>query len=105
MATIPAFYRNNGKKHGLVIEPEDNVAVVTEDVRKGDLVSCALGDGEWEITAVEDIPVYHKIARTSFAEGDRIIKYGQIIGAAVTEIKEGAHVHCHNVKSLSRRDP
>ncbi len=105
MSAISSAPRNNGKKHGLTIEPEDNVAVVTEDVRKGDVVSCAMGDGEREITALEDIPIYHKIAMTTFAEGNRIVKYGQIIGAAVTGIRKGSHVHCHNVKSLSREEP
>ena len=42
----------------LRIEPEDNVAVVAQDTRKGDVLRHAGG----EVTALEDIGLGHKIA-------------------------------------------
>lgn len=89
-------------KGGLIIEPEDNVVVVTEDVHKGDTVSYKLDGTYYEIQACQDIPVYHKIARCALAAGEPVVKYGQIIGVAVSDINEGDHVHVHNVKSMSK---
>lgn len=42
-------------KGGLIIEPEDNVVVVTEDVHKCDTVSYKLDGTYYEIQASQDI--------------------------------------------------
>ncbi|MCD8391488.1 MAG: altronate dehydratase family protein [Firmicutes bacterium] len=41
----------------------------------------------------------HKTALRDIAAGEDIIKYGYPIGSAVTDIKCGAHVHTHNIKT------
>ncbi len=41
----------------------------------------------------------HKYARTNIACGDNIIKYGNPIGHATADIKQGEHVHSHNMKT------
>ena len=41
----------------------------------------------------------HKYARCDIANGELIIKYGQPIGHATSDIKIGEHVHTHNVKT------
>jgi len=46
-----------------------------------------------------DIPAGHKYALRDIKEGETVIKYGQIIGRAKCDIKEGEWVHTHNVKS------
>ena len=46
-----------------------------------------------------DIPAGHKIAIKDVKKGDKIIKYGEVIGVAKDDIKEGDWVHVHNVKS------
>jgi urease beta subunit len=33
-------------------------------------------------------------------EGDKVIKYGAVIGQATRPIRVGDHVHVHNMKSL-----
>ncbi|WP_375688285.1 UxaA family hydrolase [Pseudooceanicola sp. LIPI14-2-Ac024] len=38
----------------------------------------------------------HKIARQAIAKGAEILKFGQVIGHASTEIAAGDHVHSHN---------
>lgn len=88
-------------KHGLIIDPKDNVVVVTEDILKGDTVSYTLDGISYEIRAEGNVPVYHKIARAEIKQGDKVIKYGQIIGVATEDIPVGMHVHTHNVKSMS----
>lgn len=69
----------------LQIHPLDNVAVALSDI--------AAGDG----IAAEAVPTAHKISLRSIAKGERIIKYGQMIGTATVDIPAGHWVHVHNV--------
>lgn len=46
-----------------------------------------------------DIENGHKYAERDIKAGENIIKYGQPIGHAVTDIKAGEHVHTHNMKT------
>ncbi len=64
---------------GVIINKKDNVGVSLE------------GQGE--------IPAGHKYALKDIAKGECIIKYGEIIGRATSDIKAGDWVHTHNVKS------
>lgn len=82
---------------GLLMDPRDNVAVVTQNVKKGDSVSV---EGTW-YTAAEDIPVGHKMALRAIANGEMIYKYGKVIGRASADISEGSWVHCHNVEDIT----
>ncbi len=41
----------------------------------------------------------HKYAKANIQKGDRAIKYGFPIGIATSDIKEGEHVHSHNLKT------
>ena len=47
----------------------------------------------------ESIPAGHKYALCDIAQGEYIVKYGEIIGRATQDIKQGEWVHTHNVKS------
>lgn len=87
--------------NGLIIQDRDNVAVVIEPVKKGDKVQYSLSDRSvCEIVALEDIPVYHKIAVRPIRRGEKIVKYGEHIGEASRDIRAGEHVHVHNVDSV-----
>jgi len=82
---------------------EDNVGVAIEDIRAGDeaqgvyIEDRSMGP---VIKALEDIPLGHKIALRDIKAGERVIKYGRVIGVATRDIKAGEHVHIHNVKSI-----
>ena len=41
----------------------------------------------------------HKYALRDIAKGENIIKYGNPIGHATSDIKKGEHVHTHNIKT------
>lgn len=73
------------------ISEEDNVAVAVEKAEKGSVV--------FGITAVDDIPFGHKIALEDIKKGENVIKYGNPIGHAETDIKKGEWVHSHNLKT------
>lgn len=51
------------------------------------------------LAGMENIPAGHKFALCDIAKGEYVVKYGEIIGRASTDIKKGEWVHTHNVKS------
>ena len=73
----------------------DNVAVCLEQGQKGEVVEL----NEKQLTLLDEIPVGHKVALKSIDAGENIIKYGAPIGHATEQIREGAHVHAHNLKT------
>ncbi len=52
-----------------------------------------------EIRALEEIPDGHKLAVTDIAAGTPVLKYGIPIGTATKDIKKGAWVHLHCMRS------
>ena len=81
------------------IDPQDNVAVVTEDTKQGAMVYEL--SQNIHIKANQDIPQGHKIALNDISAGEMIIKYGMIIGRSNKEIPAGSWVHCHNVDDIT----
>jgi len=66
-------------KNRIIINPNDNVAVLLED--------------ELNINAG------HKVALKDIFKDEPIIKYGEIIGRAIADIKKDDWVHTHNMKT------
>ena len=88
--------------HFLVHNPQDSAGViVVEDARTGmDLEGWVMDTDETiHVTALDDIPIGHKVALSDIKNGDTVIKYGHDIGKAVADIKRGGHLHVHNVKT------
>jgi galactarate dehydratase len=76
-----------GKPLLVTIDSRDNVAVV---VNPGGLrAGTVFDDG---LTLVEDVPQGHKVAIVDIAEGDGVIRYGEIIGHAVKPLRRGSWV-------------
>jgi altronate dehydratase len=82
-----------------VLDVNDNVAVATDALAEGETITV----GDASVTLTEAIPVGHKLATATIADGAHVYKYGEIIGVAIRAIPVGAHVHVHNV--LSARLP
>ena len=80
----------------LVLDAADNVAVSLDEILPG--AELRLSTGE-TISAREQIPFAHKIARSSIAAGGSVLKYGVPIAFATQTIEAGAWVHGHNSKS------
>ncbi len=88
---------------GLIHSKNDDVCVATTDIRKGEEVICAYLENPSSYVIVkseEDIPLGHKIALRDIKKGDKVQKYGRVIGEATKDITKGEHVHVHNIKSL-----
>lgn len=94
-----------GQIIGLKIHDLDNTATVfCENVNKNSNIN--IYDSKnyiLDIKANQDIDYGHKIAICDICEGDFIIKFGEKIGIAIKDIKQGDHVHIHNIKSLRAR--
>lgn len=85
--------------NAMMIDTKDNVAVAIEPIAAGDAVSYLAAGKTVELTAAEDITIYHKLAARDIAQGEPVVKYGEHIGVATAPIPKGAHVHVHNVVS------
>jgi hypothetical protein len=81
---------------GLMMRPDDDVAVLLDDARAGDFVE--VGEAG-SVTLVEAIPQGHKLAVHDIGKGTEVRKYGSTIGLATVPIAAGSHVHVHNVES------
>ena len=85
----------------IVLDPKDNVATCMRGARAGQHVSC-LEICEQIVNCVQDIPPYHKIALHAIAKGDPVYKYGEVIGLATEDIRQGAWVSDANIRGASR---
>lgn len=83
----------------LVLDVSDNVAVALRDLKPEDVVNVFLGDVIKVVKIRDKIPKGHKFAIKNIKKGEKILKYGEIIGIASKDILEGEHVHVHNVIS------
>ncbi len=86
----------------LVHHENDSVGVAVEDLKPKDKAKGRFLDTnkEIEIGILEDVPLGHKIALKDIKSGETIFEYGEKIGIATRNIKQGEHVHVHNIKSL-----
>lgn len=79
----------------LHINTADNVGIALADIHAGTTVEIA---GR-KLAIARDIPRGHKFALRSIAQGENVLKFGQPIGHATEAVKEGEHVHVHNVRT------
>jgi altronate dehydratase small subunit len=85
--------------NAMLIDPADDVVVAIESIGKGETVEYVCNGEAVQFPALEDITIYHKVARRDISTGAPVIKYGQHIGIAACDIRKGEHVHIHNVTS------
>lgn len=76
-------------KQTIVIHPADSVGVALVSLEKG-----VAAEG---VTLAENIEKGHKFALKPIKCGEKIIKYGEVIGKATADIGAGEHVHTHNM--------
>ena len=81
----------------LMMDPKDNIAVCLRDFKAGEKVSLRVGPKTTHVKVQDPIPRGHKICVEEIQNGARVIKYGEVIGRASTDIRIGQHVHVHNV--------
>ncbi|MEJ6573540.1 MAG: UxaA family hydrolase [Actinomycetes bacterium] len=77
----------------LILNENDNIAVSLVDLDIGEV----LGQDGLNLTIQNRIPRGHKVATKAIAKNEGVIKYGERMGHATSNIKLGEHVHTHNV--------
>jgi altronate dehydratase small subunit len=87
----------------VMMKPLDSVAVALEQIPAGTQLTIECGDYQAQITLAETIEFGHKFAVRSIDQGADILKYGEVIGAAVRDIAPGEHVHVHNLEGKRGR--
>ncbi|MBA69121.1 MAG: galactonate dehydratase [Rhizobiales bacterium] len=73
------------------LHADDNVVIALADLAAGLTV-----DGV-PVPLPQTVSRGHKIATSAIAEGENVVRYGQIIGQAKSAISPGEHVHVHNL--------
>lgn len=82
-----------------VIDAADNVATALTELQPGMIL--LTGDAlHAQMRVVQKIPMGHKTALRDIERGEKIIKYGVVIGCATKAIPKGSWVHLHCMKSL-----
>ena len=74
-----------------MINEKDNVAVALVKLLKGEELCGTV--------LLEDIERGHKFALRPIKAGEKIIKYGEVIGSAKCDISQGEHVHTNNMRT------
>lgn len=89
-------------KRVIMVNSQDTVATLLNHAEAGDSVHILTAEGKEAGTVKigEPISMGHKVALLPMKEGDKVIKYGAVIGQATRPIRVGDHVHVHNMKSL-----
>ena len=88
--------------HFVVHDKTDSVGVVVvENVEPNTEMSGWVmeTDETISVTALDAIPIGHKVALLDIGKGETILKYGYSIGKTVEKIGKGHHVHVHNLKT------
>lgn len=83
------------KNKYIIMSIEDNCATSLDNIPQ---------DEEFDINdnlikIKQDIPFGHKFALKNINKGNHVVKYGEIIGIAIKDIKAGDWVHIHNIQS------
>ena len=90
---------------GLQTSPIDNVATIfSNDAEQGS--TAMIMDKAGQVHKVQlnhAIPYGHKVALCHISSGCPIIKYGEVIGSAMSDIDAGDYVHVHNLESRRGR--
>lgn len=84
------------EKYGKQIDANDNVVTAVADCDAGDKITVKFQSDQRQYVCNQPVPFGHKIAITDVKAGEKVIKYGQPIGAASKDIKTGDWVHTHN---------
>jgi arabinonate dehydratase len=82
------------RNSAILLHPSDNVAVARVPLAAGQQIEF---DGIGCVNVLEAIPAGHKVAVRPIAAGEKMRRYGQVIGHAKADVEVGRHVHVHNL--------
>jgi altronate dehydratase small subunit len=92
------------KAKAIIINEKDNVATALEALDADTTVSLEMQGRAGRIKLPSSIPTGHKFALCEIGVGEYVVKYGEPIGRAVVRIRQGEHVHIHNIMSRGKEE-
>ncbi len=84
----------------IILHPTDNTAVAVTGLPEGKELDLKAGSELRHVKLVEPITYQHKFCVAPIKKGEKVLKYGQVIGVATADIRAGEHVHIHNMVGL-----
>jgi altronate dehydratase small subunit len=79
----------------LLMSPDDNCLVARRQLFSGQAVEL---DGDF-VTLPENVPLGYKVARRNLMPGEKVLRYGALIGTVTVEARAGSILHTHNLVS------
>ncbi len=79
----------------LRLAPQDNCAIALRALCAGELLDF---EGR-PLRVLHDVPLGHKLALLALQPGDKVLRYGALIGSVTVAVQPGEHLHLHNLKS------
>ncbi len=90
------------KVNALMMDPADNVVTCIREIMPGEEISYRVDGTTHTLTAQEKIPYCHKTAIHDIDTGGEVVKYGEVIGAALEPLKAGCWVSHLNIRGIPR---
>ncbi|MEC5409480.1 UxaA family hydrolase [Paraburkholderia sp. MPAMCS5] len=79
----------------ILLSPADNCLIAAARLDAGTQLDI---EGEC-VTLTQTIELGHKVARHELANGEKVLRYGAVIGHVTQPVRRGAHLHTHNLES------
>lgn len=79
----------------LLMSPDDNCLIARTALAPGDVVSIEGVD----VTLNQSIPIGYKVARRALQPGEKVLRYGALIGTVTAAVAPGEMLHTHNLVS------
>jgi altronate dehydratase small subunit len=86
-------------RDALQLDPADQVATALRAIQPGETITVSTAAGDQVLTALEAIPLCHKIALETLPAGTAVRKYGDVIGRLIRPAARGSLIHTHNLRS------
>jgi altronate dehydratase large subunit len=83
----------------VLFNKNDNVVVLTENTKAGDTVYVT--DTDCSYTALEDIPVGHKMVTCQLKKDEYVVKFGIRIGRMMADVNSGSWISEHNLDDVT----
>jgi hypothetical protein len=82
-------------RRALLTHPQDNCLIACAPIAAG----ARLHTLDGELVVAQPIALGHKIARRALHAGDKVLRYGAVIGSVTRDVAAGEHLHTHNLRS------
>jgi hypothetical protein len=84
-----------GTSRLLLMSPEDNCLIARTALVAGEVITI----DDQHVTLPEAIPLGYKVARRAMQAGEKVLRYGAIIGTTTRAVAPAAMLHTHNLAS------